>query len=187
MTHIRNGTEYLDAQEMHIYRAVDRLVRAGRSGNTSQVASETRIGRTTVNQILYHLAARGFLTDISNCAAHYWRLTRKPAVIDPELEGPRDAGDSDLARYLPCRGPGGCGAQPGRPCTTTDLRVMTGIHEARRRLLSDGGEVRMGSKWTTQRVMKYGLVVKDNLANGSNPPSPDEWDDAERDKAEKAE
>lgn len=83
MTHIIDGTEYLDAQEMRIYRAVRRLSEQGRTVNNSQIAAETGISRTTATGVLYHLRARGFLRDDSKGAAPHWRTTDK---IPPEAQ-----------------------------------------------------------------------------------------------------
>ena len=84
MTYLKNGTEYLDDQEMRIYRAVARLNERGRTTNNSQVAEYSGYSRTTVGHVAEHLRARGFLTDISKpgTAAYHWRTGAKT----PETE-----------------------------------------------------------------------------------------------------
>ena len=83
MTHIRDGIEYLDAQEQRIYRSVRSLNEASRTTNTSQVAADCGIGRTTVTRVLSHLKARGFIKDVSKGAAYHWRTTSKPVLTEP--------------------------------------------------------------------------------------------------------
>jgi DNA-binding transcriptional MocR family regulator len=80
MTYIKDGTEYLDSQEMKVYEAVRANSAAGRTTNTSQVAADVQLSRTTVSNVLAHLKARGFIKDISHSAAYKWRLTDKPAL-----------------------------------------------------------------------------------------------------------
>lgn len=81
MTTLRDGTEYLDNQEREIYLAVKKLSEAGRTTNSSMVARYTRIGRTTVTNVLHHLRARGFIRNAGKGAAYHWRVTDKPAVF----------------------------------------------------------------------------------------------------------
>jgi hypothetical protein len=88
MTHIIDGTEHLDAQEMRIYRAVRRLSAQGRTTNNSQIAADTGIGRTTVGFVTSHLKARGFLKDVSSGAAYHWRVTTR---IPPERQPERSS------------------------------------------------------------------------------------------------
>lgn len=85
MTHLIDGTEYLDDQERRIWNAVKRLNLRGRTTNSSQVSAETGIGRTTVTSVCHHLKARGFLGDTGKGAAYHWRVTTKkvPPGIGP--------------------------------------------------------------------------------------------------------
>lgn len=85
MTHLIDGTEYLDDQEHRIWNAVQRLNGRGRTTNSSQVAAETGLSRTTITSVCHHLKARGFLRDASKGAAYHWRVTAKtvPPGIGP--------------------------------------------------------------------------------------------------------
>jgi hypothetical protein len=78
MTHIQDGTEWLDDQERSVYLAVGELNRASRTTNNSQVATAAGISRTAVTGVCHHLKARGFLRDASKGAAYHWRTTDKP-------------------------------------------------------------------------------------------------------------
>ena len=85
MTHIRNGTEYLDGREMRIWKAVRTLNKLGRTANSSQVAARARLSRTTVTFTCGHLAARGFLrNDNPDGKVYHWRVTGTIPVQDPE-------------------------------------------------------------------------------------------------------
>jgi hypothetical protein len=84
MTHIRGGTEYLDAREMRVWKAVQRLNGQGRTTNSSQVATAARLSRNAVAFTASHLAARGYLRDVGKGAAYHWRITAKVPVQDPE-------------------------------------------------------------------------------------------------------
>ena len=85
MTHIRNGTEYLDGREMRIWKAVRTLNELGRTTNSSQVAARARLSRTTVTFTCGHLAARGFLrNDNPDGKVYHWRVTGTIPVQDPE-------------------------------------------------------------------------------------------------------
>ena len=84
MTHIRNGTEYLDGREMRIWKAVRTLNKLGRTANSSQVAARARLPRSTVTLTCGQLAARGYLRDAGRGAAHHWRVTGTIPVQDPE-------------------------------------------------------------------------------------------------------
>lgn len=86
MTRIIDGTEYLDAQEMRIYRAIRRLSEQGRTVNNSQIAADTGIGRTTAGFVVHHLKARGFLKDVSPGAAYHWRVTAQIPPAPPERQ-----------------------------------------------------------------------------------------------------
>ena len=78
MTTIKDGTEYLDEQERHVYMAISCLNDERRTTNTSQVAAAASLSRTTVSTVLHHLRARGYIRDIGRNAAYHWRLTGKP-------------------------------------------------------------------------------------------------------------
>jgi Fic family protein len=82
MTYLKNGTEYLDNQEMQVYKAVEWLNKQGQTTNNSQVAAAAGISRATVRFITAHLRARGFLRDISKGAAYHWRTTAREPVTE---------------------------------------------------------------------------------------------------------
>lgn len=81
MTHVIDGTEYLDSREMKIWRSVRYLNGQHRTTNSSQVARDSGYSSGIVTQVAGHLKARGFLTDTSRGAAYHWRITDK---IPPE-------------------------------------------------------------------------------------------------------
>jgi hypothetical protein len=81
VTHIIDGTEYLDSREMRIWRGIRILNEQGRTTNSSQVARVTGYSPGIVTQVAGHLKARGFLADVSQNAAYHWRVTDQ---IPPE-------------------------------------------------------------------------------------------------------
>ena len=84
MTYLKDGFEHLDSQELRIYRVIQRLNKAGRTTNTSQVSAACGLGRTTVTGICQHLAARGFLVNAGTGAAYHWRVTAQPVPYSTE-------------------------------------------------------------------------------------------------------
>lgn len=84
MTYIKDGTEYLNAQEMQVYRTIQRLNVQRRSTNNSQIANSSGISRTAVGSVTTGLRRRGFIRNVSRGAAYHWRLTAKPALTEQE-------------------------------------------------------------------------------------------------------
>lgn len=89
MTYLREGFEYLDADETAVYEAIGRLTAARRTGNNSQVASYSGLSRTRVGQVTDGLRARGFIHNVSKGAAYHWRQTGLP--IPYSVEARREA------------------------------------------------------------------------------------------------
>lgn len=75
MTHVIDGTEYLDSRELRIWRAVSLLNGQNRTTNSSQVARVTGYSSGIVTSVCDHLKTRGFLADTSQGAAYHWRIT----------------------------------------------------------------------------------------------------------------
>ena len=83
MTHVKDGTEYLDAREIRVWTAVKRLNGQGRTTNSSQLATAARLSRDAATFTASHLKARGYLRDAGKGAAYHWRTTAKVPVQDP--------------------------------------------------------------------------------------------------------
>ena len=85
MTYLKDGYEYLDAQELRVYRVIQRLNAARRATNSSQVAAAAGISRTTVTGVCHHLKARGFLVNAGKGAAYHWQATSQPVPYSTEV------------------------------------------------------------------------------------------------------
>ena len=80
MTFMRDHVEYLDQDEIAVWRAVRKLTKAGRAGNNSQIARDTGLPATRVAKITRYVHARSYLTDTSrNGGSYHWRTTGKTA------------------------------------------------------------------------------------------------------------
>jgi DNA-binding IclR family transcriptional regulator len=77
MTYLKNGAEFLDADERTIYDAIKALNAQGRTTNNSQIANRTGLSRTRVGDLTTGLRMRGYLKDVSTGAAYHWRTTAK--------------------------------------------------------------------------------------------------------------
>lgn len=89
MTYVRDGQEWLNANEMAVYRAVCKLAGQGRAANNSQVSNASGINRTAVVYITTTLRRRGYIKDVSPTArnAYSWRPTGKEARLEPVQPG----------------------------------------------------------------------------------------------------
>jgi hypothetical protein len=92
MTYIKDGAEYLDADEFRVYRAVVTLNGQGRTTNNSQVAAEAGLSRAAAGALAARMERRGFIRDAGKGAAYHWRLTGKHGQREPAASG-CDLGD----------------------------------------------------------------------------------------------
>lgn len=99
MTYLKDGTEYLDNQELKAYQAVRRLNAARRTTNNSQVAASSGLSRATAARVCQCLRARGFLVNVSRGAAYHWRVTGQPVPYPAEARD-RDRTLRDRQREL---------------------------------------------------------------------------------------
>lgn len=81
MSYLRDGVEYLTADENAVYEAVKSLNKAARTTNNSQVAQATGFSPSKVGDLAQGLRRRGYLKDVSKGAAYHWRTTSKPAAV----------------------------------------------------------------------------------------------------------
>lgn len=79
MTYLRHGVEYFEPDERECYEAMQSLVRAHRTANTSQIARQTGMSRDRVDRAMRHLYNRSYVRDAYAGAAHHWRPTNKVA------------------------------------------------------------------------------------------------------------
>lgn len=66
-----------------VLKAVALLNAHGRTTNNSQIAAETGLPRAAVADAAQGLADSGDIRDVSQTAAHHWRITRKGRQYQP--------------------------------------------------------------------------------------------------------
>lgn len=79
MTYLRHGVEYFEPDERACYDAIQALMSARRTANTSQIARVTGLSRNRVDRAMTHLYNRSYVRDAYRGAAHHWRPTNKIA------------------------------------------------------------------------------------------------------------